>query len=507
MEGTSEVSRWSALKESFGLSGKSHYLAYLKPSRAILSIIIIGLAIRFIVAPFTSYPYDTYSFYVPSVDMLNGLSMYDRAVFSYPPLFPVVLYPFVWLLSAFVDPSSFGAVQYSMVDIAQKTQMMVPFVTSPAFNLALKTPLILADLLMGLVLYNFVRENKNEVWAKRIFLLWFLNPLVIWTSSIQGQFDVIPALLTVLALIAFYKRHFILTGLFIGVGIFFKLYPSYLAIFYLLATIGLAFTFKPFRISLRSILPLVKLSVGYGLSILMVFPFFLASGLGMQFIMRRSNSTNYGGMNLWPLFNNLPRGNLVEGPGGFAIDIATIMYFAAFASVFILAVVFRKKTEKEIGIEQLVATNILILAALLILQPVTNPQHLLWLIPFLLMGGIYNSTLDKKMFALSVLGVIYFVSLMSFAVFFYPTAVYTGLFRVEDLNAIVLSYFTGSWYISEYWALQLTSIAALVVLLSLFLPKRFDPVGMSWDAISGLKARVRLSDRMKLSSASRRNGR
>ncbi|MFP4171008.1 MAG: hypothetical protein ACLFUV_08325 [Methanomassiliicoccales archaeon] len=98
----------------------------------LLVLIVLGMGVRLILAPWTSWTFDMFPFYSASMDMLLGNGMYGHANFSYPPLFGMVMYPFVHLLSLFLDPALFGMVEHSMVGVSQTTKMITPLVTHPA---------------------------------------------------------------------------------------------------------------------------------------------------------------------------------------------------------------------------------------------------------------------------------------------------------------------------------------------------------------------------------------
>lgn len=71
---------------------------------------------------------------------------------------------------------------------------------SPGFDFLLKLPNNLADLATGLLIYLLLKRKTEERWAKAGFLLYALNPAVIFNTSIFGQFDGSGALFAVLAM-------------------------------------------------------------------------------------------------------------------------------------------------------------------------------------------------------------------------------------------------------------------------------------------------------------------
>jgi hypothetical protein len=463
---------------------------FLMPSRKILFLIIIGLAVRFALAPWTSWTEDIYPFYRTSVDMLTGAGVYGHAAFSYPPLFAFILYPFVWLLSLFLDPAVWGTVVFEMVDAAQTTGMLVPMVTHPAFNLAVKAPIILADLLMGLILYNFVKEWKDEIWARRIFILWFLNPLVIWVSSISAQIDVFPAILTLLAFICFYRKRFFFAGLALGMGFFFKLYPSYLIIFYLILIIGWEFKIGNQMwkgIALRNAL---KFIAGGMVSLLTILPAFLTSGWMFDFILRRSGSPNVGGFNIF--FFAPYSGTSVGSAASSAlpIDISFILFLLLIAATVVIAIIFSmtKKPQKGNILKIFAMGNLMVLVTILLLQPVTNPQHFIWIFPFLLILTLWEGRMERKIFLLTILGLLYLIGLQSFDALLYPTAVYTPLLDPSSLSDSIIRYFTAYDYLARNLLLLTITAVGVLTLITIYLPEKYDPIEMAYAKLKEWRA-------------------
>lgn len=454
---------------------------FLIPSRKILLLIIIGLAVRFALAPWTSWTEDIYPFYRTSVDMLTGVGVYGHAVFSYPPLFAFLLYPFIWLLSLFLDPALWGTIVFEMVDAAQITGMLIPTVTHPAFNLAVKIPIILGDLLMALILYDFVAEWKDKIWARRVFILWFLNPLVIWVSSISAQIDVFPAILTILAFICFYRKRFFFAGLALGIGFFFKLYPMYLIIFYLILVIG--WEFKTYNqhwkgIAIRNV---IKFITGGLVSLITILPVLLTSGLMFDFILRRSGSPNFGGFNIFFFAPYFKSSDATAPSSVYSIDISLLLFIILIGVTVCFGIIFSLTRSKNGNLmKTLVMGNLFVLVTILLFQPVTNPQHFLWIFPFLLIFALWEGRIVRKVYLLTVLGLLFLIGLQSFSAVLYPTAVYTPLLDPSALSSSIIDFFTAF----DYWArnLILLSITAVGVftLVTIYLPEKYDPLELAY---------------------------
>ena len=104
----------------------------------------------------------------------------------------------------------------------------VATIISPEFSTALKIPLVLVDLAAGALVYLIVRDLTSDDRKASIgFALWFLCPIVIYMSSIQGTFDNISGLLTLLSVFLVLRRHYYAGGFILMTAILLKLYPGF----------------------------------------------------------------------------------------------------------------------------------------------------------------------------------------------------------------------------------------------------------------------------------------
>ncbi len=108
---------------------------------------------------------------------------------------------------------------------------------SPAFRFLVKFPIIISDILVGLVIFLQVRKWASDE-RKAVFssMVWLFNPFVIYVSSIQGMFDSICVLFLLLTVYALERDRFLLGGAWFGLALLTKQY-AYLALFPLLAVL------------------------------------------------------------------------------------------------------------------------------------------------------------------------------------------------------------------------------------------------------------------------------
>jgi hypothetical protein len=98
------------------------------------------------------------------------------------------------------------------------------------FMLVLKLPYVLLDFLIALLLLKLSADNR------RLLALWLFNPLSLYAVYMLGQFDILPAALTVMALVLIRDRRPVAAALLLGLGAALKTYPLLLLPFVLIRT-------------------------------------------------------------------------------------------------------------------------------------------------------------------------------------------------------------------------------------------------------------------------------
>ncbi len=193
---------------------------------SIAAIIVIGLALRLVLAPYTTMPYDM-SFWSGVINGFNvGDGLYDSEYYWYTPTWGYILSFLTPLMNLFeVDVQGFfvpgidGDAIYSVTST----------ITTPGFNTILKAPLILSDIVAASIVYYIIRRlTGDDRKAVAGFGLWFLCPLVIWTSAVQGQFDTISALGMLASFACLINQRYFFAGVAIVFATVTKLFPAIL---------------------------------------------------------------------------------------------------------------------------------------------------------------------------------------------------------------------------------------------------------------------------------------
>jgi Gpi18-like mannosyltransferase len=173
-------------------------------------LILLGLSIRVVVAPFTEAPFDMKTWMSVGSSILSGQNPY-----SVP--FNALVYPPLWGL--------FCAISCALYNIWGN-----PFV----FNLVIKLPIIAADVLISVVARRLTLALTQDARKARIaMILYLLNPVTIVVSAFWGMFDAIPTLFALLSLLYLSESKYLKSGTALGLGIGFKgFFPFFLLPFF-----------------------------------------------------------------------------------------------------------------------------------------------------------------------------------------------------------------------------------------------------------------------------------
>lgn len=197
-------------------------------------IFLIGLFIRLVVMPFTGHPdirgINFAVFQLPfnhviniyevaksgPVDYLTNVN-FGREYFIYPPLTYFTLGSFMWILKPFYGGDFVNWIGGYGNDI-------LSVLTHPSafrYLFLMKIPYLVFDILMLFGLYKFAVKDEDR---DRILKYWWLNPIVIFLPYMWGQFDIIPAAISVLAVWVM-RKHPVRGALLLGLAASFKNYP------------------------------------------------------------------------------------------------------------------------------------------------------------------------------------------------------------------------------------------------------------------------------------------
>lgn len=193
-------------------------------------ILLAGLAIRIILAPLLSYPFDITYWGIIIENAQSGNGLYDLSGFFYTPVWGYILNAEAYILNCLGTLDLFGI---RFEDLLGLEITGHPYysatITTPEFNVAIKLPLIAVDAVVGYLIYRMVLEDTgNYKKAGSAFAIWFLCPITIYMSGVQAQFDCISAMLALAAVILVRKEHWFIGGFAFAVAALTKFFPAFL---------------------------------------------------------------------------------------------------------------------------------------------------------------------------------------------------------------------------------------------------------------------------------------
>lgn len=194
-------------------------------------IIVLAVLIRLLIAPFFYHP-DIKSQLFHSQYLSHGvLNIYDfvdknKSHLPYPNIFVYLPFTYYFFGSAdFILSHIYPSDLYTWLNDWSANQNNYP--NMMFFMLVLKFPYLFFDIALGLVLYKIYNNKK-------ILYFWLFNPITIYLIYILGNFDIIPAFLTVLSFYFLRKNKLFLSYLLIGFAIALKIYPVMFLPFFIL---------------------------------------------------------------------------------------------------------------------------------------------------------------------------------------------------------------------------------------------------------------------------------
>lgn len=108
----------------------------------------------------------------------------------------------------------------------------VGFNTPAALQIAVKIPLIMADLVTAVALSEISNTLAPKL-RRFVLIAWLLSPAVIWVSAGDAQIETVTAASISLALCFAIRNRHLLSGIAIGVGIGFEYLPAIVVLYYL----------------------------------------------------------------------------------------------------------------------------------------------------------------------------------------------------------------------------------------------------------------------------------
>lgn len=300
----------------------------------------------------------------------NEFTKINAPDFAYPPVTYFTLGFYQYLISPILG-NDFQKWLWDYSDYRYNTPLIFRYLFS------LKFIFLIFELLTGFLIHKLLSDSKKQ---KMALALWFFNPINLYAISAIGQFDIIPAFLTILSYFFWNMKKVLLAGLSLGMAIAFKTYPMLFLPFFLLTKR---------RLKDRLLFLVTSLSI-YGITIL---PFINSKEF--------KNDVLFSGLSTRIFQLNIPI-------AGHNLSVFIILYLL----LIILFMLLKSKLPLYIFF--------IVILALVFSTTKFHPQWIVWLMPFLTLAYGENR-LNLKIIGLFIF--IYFI----YFIFFGDSFLTTGL--------------------------------------------------------------------------------
>lgn len=411
-----------------------------------LTPLIIGALIRFALAPLTEHRWDLY------IWRLHQVFVYQYHVnpfwpqnipkifcWSYPPLWLFILlllYPIFAVVSPTAYPSNVNSLWWtpdlhthwsSLERMYESYRRFAPpdvQLNLPLLDFIIKTPIIIADILIAITLYKMIKTLSNSDNARYAFWAWLLNPFTIFISALWGMFDPIPILFVLLALHYLLNKKYGKSALLLGVAISLKLYAILLVPVFALAI---------FKENKRILATVKYLLISAGFTLLMVFPTFyvsalmagqeplsLSTELTLNLFIKRA-SPDWRGQNMMSGLTPLAALDSIIGRKSeilnFNVPLSPILM-----TLGLLIILIKLYRQKKPSTGDIISYTAVTHFMIYLTYSVVNIPHLTWVLPLLLIVSTEkNTSLPKYFFwILSAVGILTLIGSADLSYFISP---------------------------------------------------------------------------------------
>lgn len=204
----------------------------------VMSILLIGVIVRSVLSVLFTYTYDISYWALILENIQSDSGLYGMQGYYYTPVwgyFIAVIGMFMDFVLG-VDVLGMQADPFVWIN-GVSWEYYEDMLTTIEFNLVFKAALNLIDIAISYMLYRMVLEfTGDRRKAAFAFAMWFLCPIVVYTSCVQAMFDNLSVLVMIMTVYLLMKGNYIFAGMAFSMCVLTKYFPAYL-IFLLVAYI------------------------------------------------------------------------------------------------------------------------------------------------------------------------------------------------------------------------------------------------------------------------------
>ena len=420
-------------------SNSKEFVTWRGAQNAIILTIIVGLAIRFILIPYTSSPFDIAAGWVAINDgIYAGDTTYSSGWNFYPPIWGTLL-TVVGSIADLFGMGSFGDV-FTSIYVDKPLTPGFGFLTDAGYNILVKIPALIFDLLGCWATYLLVKRLTGDQKKAVIGVaLWFLAPVVIMSSAVLNMFDSIMIVLMLFSLLTFMDRRYFLTGVLLSLAVFTKVF----AILIIPVMLAYIISERDISISERTKNTLYAFGGFLLVALIVYLPTIISGEFSDSILFLTGREDSYSGFVDRPTYNNI----------FFYFPIAAVIYGAIFV------IMLFRKTDREKVFLWLFILSI----ALLFSFPFVSytPTYGITLLPAILLLYSLKGKIALIPWSLVILfplhGVLHYGTTM-----FYSLAAFTGLIDITGIT----DYAGGLFY--DYMALLMSTAGMALILIMIY---------------------------------------
>ena len=411
-----------------------------------LAPLIIGALIRFSLAPLTEHRWDMY------IWRLHQVFVYHYHVnpfwpqnipkifcWSYPPLWLFILlliYPIFAVVSPTAYPTDvnslwripelnthWSSLERMFESYREFAPPNVP-VNLPLLDSIIKTPIIIADVLIAILLYKMIKSLSNESNARYAYWAWLLNPFTICISALWGMFDPIPILFVLLALHYLLNKKYGKSALLLGVAVSLKLYAILLIPIFALVI---------FKENKRILGAMKYLLISAGFTLLMIFPTFyvsalmagqeplsLSTNLTLNLFIKRA-SPDWRGQNVMSGLTPLVALDSIIGRKSETLNF-NVPLSPTLMTLGLLIILAKMYRQKKLSTGDIISYTTVTHFMIYLTYSIVNIPHLAWVLPLLLIVGVEKGRLLPRYFywTISAIGILALAATADLSYFISP---------------------------------------------------------------------------------------
>ncbi len=382
----------------------------------VLLILLVGIALRLILAPLTTtYDSDYWAIVLRNID--SGFSLYELEGYYYTPVWGYIL-GLIGAIQTFLLDLGETIIRISGLFFVEEHGFFSAAIASPSLLLMIKIPLFVCDFITAYLVMMMVREATNDDGKSALaFGLAFLSPVVLMSTGVIAMPDTVSTMFLVMTFYLLRKGNNFVAGMTFCMGALIKFFPAFM-IFILVAYI--IATNKGNRSS--TVKGIVSSSLGSALVLVLIFlPQILEGDITQcfQFLFDRS---------------------------GVGIDntifetIAGYLRLGTYSLLVLMSLLLGYRLSRTTSVDPfnvLMRYGLIIATTLMIYPPTT--QYIVLLIPFLSYWIVVSDRRLLRSWGWMGLGAL-ILNLLSYnALLLMPMAIWWGTFDLDSLIGVFSS--------------------------------------------------------------------